>query len=97
MNFAIVDFEWDRINTNHIVQKHGVQPEEAEDIFFNGPYFRVARTEDEGAKRYFALGETSEGRLLTVIFEILRKDTIRVITAYDMPKRHQTSYKSRRR
>jgi hypothetical protein len=54
MDFEIVGFEWDRINTNHNIQKHGVQPEEAEDIFFNEPYFRVARTEDEGEKHQAA-------------------------------------------
>lgn len=97
LDFEIVEFEWDRINANHIIQKHGIQPEETEEIFFNKPYIRVSRTEDKGAKRYFALGETVVGRLLTIIFEILNKEKIRIITAYDMPKKHQAAYKSHRR
>ncbi|MBC7324911.1 MAG: BrnT family toxin, partial [Moorella sp. (in: Bacteria)] len=54
-------FKWDTWNTDHIA-RHGVQPEEAEEVFFNEPLFLKGR-----GGTFTALGPTDAGRLLTVI------------------------------
>jgi uncharacterized DUF497 family protein len=71
------EFEWDDFNVEHIV-RHGVDADEAEEVFLEQPLIRRAR---EG--RYLALGRTDAGRLLAVIFE-RRGPRVRVVTARDM-------------
>jgi len=58
-------FDWDDANTNKNWERHGVSPEEAEDVFFREPLIvrsdiRHSKTE----KRYYSLGHTSAGRRL---------------------------------
>lgn len=71
-------FKWDLKNILHIARHH-VTPEEAEDTCYSKPF--IYRT---GMNRYCILGRTNAGRYLTVIVELLDKETVRVITARDM-------------
>ena len=85
-------FDWDEANTHKNWERHEVTPEEAEDIFFRQPLVvrsdvRHAKTE----KRYYALGQTSAGRSLFVVFTIRRK-LIRVISARDMNRNEKEIY-----
>ena len=85
-------FEWDDANVDKNWDRHRVTPEEAEDVFFNGPlvvHGDVRHSHRE--KRYYALGQTVRGRLLFVAFTI-RRDTIRVISVRDMNRREQDYY-----
>lgn len=36
-------FEWDDVNTEHIVDRHGVEPAEAEQVFYDSPHVRRER------------------------------------------------------
>ncbi len=36
----IVDFEWDEGNSLHLQLGHGIEPEEAEEVFANKPFFQ---------------------------------------------------------
>ena len=79
-------FEWDDANSNKNWERHGVTPEETEDVFFNEPL--VVRSDIrhwQQEKRYFALGQTSAGRYLFVAFTV-RKSLIRVISVRDMSR-----------
>ena len=54
-------FDWDDANAHKNRERHGVSPEEAEDVFFSEPLvvrgdLRHSKTE----KRYYALGQTGE-------------------------------------
>jgi uncharacterized DUF497 family protein len=85
-------FEWDDANVEKNWERHRVTPEEAEDVFFNEPLMvqgDVRHSHRE--KRYYALGQTSRGRLLFVAFTI-RRDFIRVISVRDMNRREQDFY-----
>ena len=70
-------FRWNRWNTDH-VSRHGVDPEEAEDIVLQArpPYPR--EREDE---KYLVWGRGRGGRYLQVIFVFDPDDTIYVIHA----------------
>ena len=39
----MVDFEWDEGNSLHLQLGHGIEPEEAEEVFANKPYYRKTK------------------------------------------------------
>jgi uncharacterized protein len=85
-------FDWDDDNTHKNWEQHQVTPEEAEDVFFHEPLVvrsdvRHSKTE----KRRYALGQTSAGRRLFVVFTARRK-LIRVISARDMNRNETETY-----
>jgi hypothetical protein len=85
-------FEWNAGNRDKNWERHGVAPGEAEQIFFNRPVLVAADPEhSQGEPRYAALGQTSEDRLLAVVFTI-RGTLIRVISARDMRRRERRRY-----
>jgi uncharacterized protein len=79
-NDPLDGFDWDESNGQKNWERHGVTPEEAEEIFFHEPLvMRADVRHGEGEKRYYALGQTNSGRLLFTAFTIRRK-LIRVIS-----------------
>ena len=84
-------FQWDAGNSAKNWERHGVTQGETEQVFFNRPV-RVAPAKDQrGEPRYAALGQTTDGRLLTVVFTI-RSTLIRPISARDMSRRERRLY-----
>lgn len=88
---ACEGFEWDEGNDTKNWEKHSVKKTEAEQIFFNMPLV-VSDTKSSNEARFLALGKTSEGRLLTIIFTIRKKKFIRVISARDMSRKERKAY-----
>jgi len=85
-------FEWDEANTFKNWRRHGVTPEEAENIFFNEPLIvRSDVQHSKREKRYYALGRTDAGRYLFVAFTI-RGSLLRVISVRDMNRRERIAY-----
>ena len=85
-------FEWDEANAHKNRERHQVSPEEAEEVFFNEPL--VVRSDvrhSRREKRYYALGQTSDGRCLFVAFTI-RRSLVRVISVRDMNRRERDAY-----
>jgi uncharacterized DUF497 family protein len=77
-------FDWDDANADKNWERHRVTPEEAEDVFFNEPLVvrgDVGHSKQE--KRYYALGQTVDGRHLFIAFTI-RGPLLRVISVRDM-------------
>ena len=72
-------FEWDDGNVIHLELVHGIKPEEAEQVFAVAPLFRKTRK-----GHYAGLGPTSDGRFLTVVFELKSSGIVWVITGWDM-------------
>jgi hypothetical protein len=48
-------FQWDEGDENHLIARHDIYPEEAEQVFYNGPHIR--RVGD----RYLIMGTTMRG------------------------------------
>lgn len=84
-------FQWDGGNTDKIRERHGIPPGEAEQVFFNRPVFVAPAKEMRQEQRYAALGQTTAGRLLTVVFTV-RGTLVRVISARDMSRRERRVY-----
>jgi uncharacterized protein len=88
-----VGFDWDESNVQKNWERHGVTPEEAEEIFFHEPLVvRADLWDGEDEKRYYALGQTNPGRLLFVVFTIRRK-LIRVVSSRDMNRNEAEVYR----
>ena len=85
-------FEWDEANAQKNWDRHGVTPDEAEDVFFNEPL--VVRSDVQHSKRekrYYALGRTDRGRYLFVTFTI-RSSLLRVVSVRDMNRKERSAY-----
>lgn len=88
----ITGFEWDEGNTLHIVLGHGIEPSEAEEIFGVNPLFRKTKK-----GHYVAMGPTTDGRYLTLVFELKGKGMARVITGWDMDDAEKRYYLKNRK
>ena len=73
-------FDWDEYNVEKVWQ-HGVAPEEAEQCFFN-PYNIRPHPKKRYKDRYIIRGNTNGGRKLFVVFQDLKNNIARIITAY---------------
>lgn len=85
-------FQWDEGNAEKNWIKHKVSRVECEEVFFNEPLLVAADVKRSGTEpRFYALGQTDEGRLLFVVFTV-RETLIRVISARDMSRREKKEY-----
>lgn len=87
--WRIREFDWDEENLRHIA-RHGVEPEEAEEVFLFRTYKRKT-----GSHRYLVLGRTGAGRRLMVVLERLPGAVARVVTARDMDGKERGLYDRR--
>lgn len=87
----IVEFEWDDGNVLHLALGHGVEPEEAEEVFAVRPLVRKTKR-----GHYAAFGPSRSGRLLVVIIELFGGGRARAITAWDMSDAERRYYHYRR-
>ncbi len=76
----ILGFEWDKWNIDKSYKKHGITPNETEEIFLD---IDVKIEKDikhqQQENRFIAIGKTTEEKILFVIFT-LRSDKIRIIS-----------------
>jgi uncharacterized DUF497 family protein len=81
----IEDLTWKDEYTEKIIEKHGVHPEEVEEVFAGRPKFRRGHKGKRlGEDLYYALGRTEAGRYLFVVF-IWKKDRrALILSARDM-------------
>ncbi|MBZ0271331.1 BrnT family toxin [bacterium] len=81
------EFEWDEGNELHLALGHGIEPEEAEQVFARSPLIRKTKKGN-----YAAFGKTSAGRLLVIIFDHKGSGYVRVITGWDMKAAERRYY-----
>ena len=72
-------FDWDDANRAHLA-RHEIAPGDAEQVVL-GASLPLEIEERSGEERHTALGETSAGRLLVVVW-MWRQGKIRVVTAF---------------
>lgn len=85
-------FEWDKENVDKSYQKHGVSPNETEEIFLDED-LKILQDIKHSQKeaRFIALGKTFSNKKLFVVFT-LRADQIRIISARPMNKKERRHY-----
>jgi uncharacterized DUF497 family protein len=74
-------FIWQDWVVEKLYSKHGVDPFDVEEAFFNPPY-KVRRTKSE---KYLLYGRSQSGRYLFVVF-VWEGQSIKVISARDMTR-----------
>ena len=85
-------FQWDTGNSDKNWELHRVSRAEAEQVFFNRPILVVADTKhSQRETRLGALGQTTEGRRLMIVFTI-REKLIRVVSARDQSRGERRVY-----
>ena len=87
----ISNFEWDEGNTVHLQLRHGIEPEEAEEVFAVAPLMHRTKK-----GHYAAFGPTLGGRYLTIVFEHKLEGCVRPITGWDMSKAEIRYYRKNR-
>jgi uncharacterized DUF497 family protein len=89
-----VELKWTQNTVDHI-QRHGVMPEEVEEVIYEGKPF-VKRGPGSGRnRRYYVLGQTQAGRYLQIGLGRVGGTTFKVITARNMEDDERRLYKKR--
>ena len=90
----ITGFQWDAGTSYKSHDKHEVTQGEAEEIFFNQPLLISGdEKHSEEERRYLALGITSLGVQLSVVFTLRKRATlIRAVSARLMSKKERAFY-----
>ena len=88
-----MDCRWNDWNVEHI-QRHGVEPEEAEDVVAGArqPYPRY-----HGDGKWLVWGPGRGGRLLQVVFVLDEDDTVYVIHARPLTRREKARLTRKRK
>ena len=81
--------DWDEENIKHVA-KHGVAPEEAEEVILGDP-LDVGFDVVNGEERWSYLGETNEGRILRVVIT-MRGARVWMVTAFEPSGYEQNFY-----
>jgi uncharacterized DUF497 family protein len=91
---AFEGFDWSGDNAEKNWERHRVTPSESEQVFFNRPLLVANDVEhSSGERRYYALGQTDEGRELFIAFT-MRERFLRVISSRDMSRKERRAYRS---
>lgn len=84
-NWTYPEFDWDDGNIDHLIDRHGIDPEIVEQVFYNGAF--VVRAGD----RYRVYGQDNEGQHLFIVCT-LRGNAVRVISARPMTDKERHYY-----
>jgi hypothetical protein len=88
MQERIEGFLWLDWVIDKIVGVHGVEPSEAEEVFFNLPN-RVRKT---STGKYLLYGQSNAGRYLFVVFVWIGRQ-VKVISARDMTRSERSQFR----
>lgn len=93
MAIRINAFIWLRDIADKLLSKHGVSPQEVEQVFFNRPRYRFhEKGHVQGENLYTALGRTDSGRYLVVFFILKPYHQALVISAREMTQSERRQY-----
>jgi uncharacterized DUF497 family protein len=81
-------FDWQKDIIDKIIRKHGVDPDEVEECFYNENH-KLRRAQDE---LYYLYGQSDSGRYLFVVYA-WKQRLIRIISARDMTAKERSYYK----
>ncbi len=88
----ILGFEWDKWNIDKSYKKHGITPNETEEIFLDiDVKIKKDIKHQQQEKRLIGIGKTTEDKILFIIFTI-RSDKIRIISGRMANKKEREVY-----
>lgn len=93
----VVDIIWLPHIIDKLAWKHGVTPEEVDQVLFGNPLFRKAQKGHiPGEDVYAAFGQTDGGRYLVVFFVYKQTQEALVLSSRDMDKKERRYYGQRK-
>ena len=93
----ISEIEWTDTDVAHIA-RHGVTPDEVEEVLAAGPVWRRGRTNPQTRRKsLYSLGETDAGRYLFIVLSPRGHGRARCVTAMEMDEKAKRYYKRHRR
>jgi len=85
-------FEWDKANIDKSYKKHGITPNQAEEIFLDENVILVEDIKhSQKEKRFIAIGKTTGKKNLFIVFTI-RNKKIRIISARKANRKERKQY-----
>lgn len=88
----ITGFEWDKENLDKSYQKHGITPNEAEEVFLDKDILLLEDLKhSKNEERLSAIGKTIKGNVLFLAFTI-RKEKVRIISVRIANKKERRLY-----
>lgn len=89
----IEEIVWLREIVDKLISKHSVETYEVEEVFSRKPRIRLVESGDrEGEDVYLALGQSQEGRFLTVLFIYKQTGEALILSARDMAAKERRQY-----
>lgn len=91
----ITGFQWDQGNIDKSYLKHGITPNEAEEVLLDKDILLledIDHSKQEG--RFEAIGKISKGKMLFLAFTI-RRNKIRIISARTASKKERRQYEQK--
>lgn len=89
------NFEWDKGNIDKSYQKHGITPNEAEEVFLDKDILLLEDIKhSQREERFEAIGKIVKGIILFIVFTV-RKDKIRIISARIANKKERRQYEQK--
>jgi uncharacterized DUF497 family protein len=93
----VSEIAWTEADVAHIA-RHGITPEEVEEVLAARPVWRRGRTHPQtGRASVYALGQTEAGRYLFIVLSPLGRGRARCVTAMDMDEKAKRYYEQHRR
>ena len=88
-------FEWDKGNIDKSYQKHGISPNEAEEVFVDKDILLLEDIKhSQIEKRLEAIGKIGKGIILFLSFTV-RNDKVRIISARIANKKERRRYEQK--
>lgn len=92
----IADIIWLPNIIDKLDWKHGVRPEEVDEVLFSKPLFRkVQKGHVPGEDLYAALGRSQAGRYLIVFFIYKQTREALILSAREMDRKERRQYERR--
>lgn len=91
----LIKFEWDQGNVDKSYKKHGITPNEAEEVFLDKDillFDDIKHSQEE--KRFEAIGKITSGKILFLVFTT-RGQKIRIISARTANKKERRLYEQK--
>lgn len=91
----ITGFEWDKGNFDKSYQKHGITPNETEEVFLDKELLLLEDIKhSQQEERFEVIGKITKGSILFLAFTV-RRNKIRIISARKANKKERRQYEQK--
>jgi uncharacterized DUF497 family protein len=92
-----IELRWTQEVIDKLFNKHGVVPEEVDEVIYGGNAILRRGPESGKGRRYYVLGKTFPGRYLMIVLERQRGALFSVVTCRSMKDDEKRLYRKLKR